>query len=257
MPPSRSDVGDAPAAACLVAAGLGAAAAGALTGIGGDAAAASPTPFHPGDAAADTIVDGFHGYEFGAPGSRIGEIDASRPPDARVDGLEVFVRTVRFVGTPTRAYFYLDPVSHRLQRGKHLIEPDPATCVRQLTTLRLMVVGTHPDLEVETRTGGGAEPETAASGGPGAASSPCRDFLDGDADLRRTVLFRHPESGRVEARMELFQRGGEPRILACYLNESDCVWPDSVQVETGPKLLAPGRGGDTADAPRSELEGAR
>lgn len=195
--------------------------------------------------ASDTIVDGFHGYEFGIPASRIGEIDASFPPEYEVDGLQVYARTLRFIGMPSRTYFYLDPETKRLRRGKHLIEPDPSSCVRQLTTLRLMVAGTHPDLEVEVIRGSGAGADTTEAGSGGAPPVRCPGFMEADSARAWSVLFRNPASGNVEARMELFRRSGTPRILACYLNESDCVWPDSVEVRPGPKLRAPGRGPDT------------
>lgn len=202
-------------------------------------AAADPT------AAPDTIVDGFHGYEFGVPASRIGEIDASLPPEYEADGLQVYARTLRFIGMPSRTYFYLDPEDKRLRRGKHLIEPDASACVRQLTTLRLMVAGTHPDLEVEVIRGSGAGADTTEAGSGGAPPVRCPGFMDADSARAWSVLFRNPSSGNVEARMELFRRSGTPRILACYLNESDCVWPDSVEVRPGPKLRAPGLGPDT------------
>lgn len=209
----------------------------------------SAAPLRP-SATFDTIVDSFHGYEFGTPADRIGEIDISRPPDARMDGLEVYARSLRFIGMPTRAYFYLDSAEYRLRRGKHLIEPDASSCVRQLTTLRLMVAGTHPDLSVRVIRGSGAERNEAT--GRGAPPVQCPGFMDAEDALEWSVLFRNPDTDAVEVRMELFRREGQPRILACYLNTDDCDWPDSVTVEPGPKLLAPGRGPDTTDAPREE-----
>lgn len=210
--------------------------------------AASPGPSAP----ADTLVDSFHGYEFGTPGDRIGEIDLSRPPDHRVDGFEVYARSLRFIAMPTRAYFYLDTAEHRLRAGKHLIEPDASSCLRELTTLRLMVAGTHPELAVRIVRGSGGQRDTAGVDRGGTHPVRCPDFMETEEARVRSVLFRHPETGSVEARMELFRRDGNPRILACYLNEVDCVWPDSVSVEPGPKMLAPGRGADTADASREE-----
>ena len=198
-------------------------------------------------APADTIVDSFHGYELGTPGDRIGEIDVSRPPDDRLDGLEVYARSLRFIAMPTRAYFYLDTAEHRLRRGKHLIEPDPSSCVRELTTLRLMVAGTHPDLSVRVIRGAGAGGDTATVRG-GTPPVRCPAFMEAEEARGWSVLFRNPETEAVEVRMELFRRDGKPRILACYLNESDCVWPDSVAVEPGPKMLAPERGPDTTEA---------
>lgn len=209
----------------------------------------SAAPLRP-SATADTIVDSFHGYEFGTPADRIGEIDISRPPDARMDGLEVYARSLRFIGMPTRAFFYLDSAEYRLRRGKHLIEPDASSCVRQLTTLRLMVAGTHPDLSVRVTRGSGAEPDGAAD--RRAPPVQCPGFMEADEALEWSVLFRNPDTDAVEVRMELFRREGQPRILACYLNADDCDWPDSVTVEPGPKLLAPGRGPDTTDARREE-----
>lgn len=200
-------------------------------------------------AGADTVVDGFHGYEFGTPADRIGEIDASRPPEARHDGLEVYARTLRFIGMPTRAYFYLDTTEHRLRRGKHLIEPDTSSCVRELTTLRLMVAGTHPDLRAEVTRGSGATADTSAAGAGGPPPIQCPRFLEAEDARGWSVRFRNPDTGATEVRMELFRRDGEPRILACYLNESDCAWPDSASVEQGPKLLAPGRSPDTTGSP--------
>ena len=205
------------------------------------------TPLRP-PPPADTIVDSFHGYELGTPGDGIGEIDVSRPPDDRVDGLEVYARSLRFIAMPTRAYFYLDTAEHRLRRGKHLIEPDPASCVRELTTLRLMVAGTHPDLSVRVIRGSGAGGDTATVR-DGAPPVRCPAFMEAEEARGWSVLFRNPETEAVEVRMELFRRDGKPRILACYLNEDDCVWPDSVAVEPGPKMLAPGRGPDTTDGP--------
>ncbi len=199
----------------------------------------------------DTIVESFHGYEFGTPADHIGEIDISRPPDARMDGLEVYARSLRFIGTPTRAYFYLDSADYRLRRGKHLIEPDASSCVRQLTTLRLMVAGTNPDLSVHVIRGSGAERNEVGTE-PGAPPVQCPGFMEADEAREWSVLFRNPDTGAVEVRMELFRREGQPRILACYLNRDDCDWPDSVAVEPGPKLLAPGRGPDTTDARREE-----
>ena len=195
-------------------------------------------------ARADTVVDGFHGYRFGTPAARIGEIDGSRAPDARHEGLEVYARTLRFIGMPTRAYFYLDTAEHRLRRGKHLIEPDPAACVRELTTLRLMLAGTYPDLRVDVIRGSGAAADTATAGG-GPPPVQCPGFVEAEEARGWSVLFRNPETDATEIRIELFRHRGEPRILACYLNESDCVWPDSASVEPGPKLLAPSRAPDT------------
>lgn len=225
-------------------------ASGSLSGRG------SPPPAPPPRyAPVDTIVDSFHGYELGTPVERIGEIDGSRPPDGRVDGLEVYARTLRFIAMPARAYFYLDTAGHRLRRGKHLIEPDLASCVRELTTLRLMVAGTHPDLRVQVIRGSGAARDTPATDGGGPPPVRCPEFMEAEEARSRTVLFRHPDTDAVEVRMELFRRNGTPRILACYLLAGpDCAWPDSVEVETGPKLLAPGRGPDTADVPREEGE---
>lgn len=197
------------------------------------------------------MLDGFHGYEFGTPAAEIGEIDASRPPESRHRGLDVHARTVRFLGMPTRAYFYLDSAG-RLRRGRHLLEPDRSSCVRQLTTLRLMVAGTHPDLLVELIRGSGAAADTARPAGRGAPPVRCPGFLAADTARSWSVLFRHPETGAVEARMELFRRDGEPRILACYRNESDCVWPDSLRVRQGPKLRAPGREPGPADTARKD-----
>lgn len=193
----------------------------------------------------DTVVDGFHGYRFGTPGVRIEEIDVTAPPYRRHEGLEVYARDLHFLGVPTRAYFYLDSARRRLRRGKHLIEPDPSSCVRQLTTLRLMVAATHPELDVRIRRSGGGSDTTSPARG-GAPPVRCPDFLDADSAGSWTVLFRNPSGGRVEARMELFRRDDEPRILACYLNETDCAWPDSVEVRPGPRMLAPGREPDTA-----------
>lgn len=210
--------------------------------------AAAPEPSAP----ADTIVDGFHGYEFGTPGDRIGEIDVSRPPGRRVNGLEVYARSLRFIAMPTRAYFYLDTAEHRLRGGKHLIEPDASSCVRELTTLRLMVAGTHPELAVQIVRGSGGERDTTEVDRGGPPPVRCSDFMGTEEARGRSVLFRHPETGSVEVRMELFRRDGKPRILACYRNEADCAWPDSVSVEPGPEMLAPGRGPDTADATREE-----
>lgn len=211
-----------------------------LASPGGDA-----SPFPAATSAPDTVLDGFHGYEFGIPASRIGEIDASFPPEYEVDGLQVYARTLRFIGMPSRTYFYLDPGTKRLRRGKHLIEPAPSSCVRQLTTLRLMVAGTHPELDVEVIRGSGADADTSEAGSGGAPPVRCPGFIEADSVRNWSVLFRNPTSGTVEARMELFRRSGQPRILACYLNDSDCVWPDSVEVRPGPKLRAPGRGPDT------------
>lgn len=204
-------------------------------------------------APADTIVDSFHGYELGTPGDRIGEIDVSRPPDDRVDGLEVYARSLRFIAMPTRAYFYLDTAEHRLRRGKHLIEPDPASCVRELRTLRLMVAGTHPDLTVRVIRGAGAGGDTTTRRA-GAPPVRCPAFMEAEEARGWSVLFRNPETEAVEVRMELFRRDGKPRILACYLNDDDCAWPDSVAVEPGPKMLAPGRGPDTTDGPGERRE---
>lgn len=213
-------------------------------------AAPGPLPRSAAPASADTIVDSFHGYDLGTPADRIGEIDVSRPPDGRVDGLAVYERTLRFISMPTRAYFYLDTAEHRLRSGKHLIEAEPSSCVRQLTTLRLMVSGTHPDLDVRVVRGSGASGDGSAGGGPPVR---CPGFMEAEDARSWRVLFRHPETDAVEVRMELFRRGGTPRILACYLlTEAECAWPDSVEVESGPKLLAPGRGPDTADARRKE-----
>lgn len=214
------------------------------------AGAGSSGPGPVGSAPADTVLDGFHGYVFGVRAARIGEIDSSRPPEYTVDGMEVYVRTLRFVGMPARTYFYLDPEDRRLRRGKHLIEPDASSCVRQLTTLRLMVSGTHPDLRTEVVRGSGAEADPPTAGRGGAPPVRCPAFVDADTARDWTVLFRNPASGALEARMELFRRGGEPRILACYLNESDCEWPDSVDVRPGPKLRAPERAPDTTGAGR-------
>lgn len=217
------------------------------------ASAASPSPDASRTAAAaDTVLDSFHGYEIGTPGDRIGEIDVSRAPDARVDGLAVYARSLRFIAMPTRAFFYLDTAEHRLRRGKHLIEPDASSCVRQLTTVRLMVAGTHPDLRVELIRGSGAARDTSAADGGGGPPVQCPGFMEAEEARSWSVLFRNPETDAVEARMELFRHEGQPRILACYLNVSDCAWPDSVQVEPGPKMLAPARGPDTTDAPREE-----
>lgn len=201
---------------------------------------------------ADTVVDSFHGYELGTPGTRIDEIDVARAPEALVDGLGVYARTLRFIGMPTRAHFYLDTTEHRLRRGKHLVEPDSSSCVRQLTTLRLMVAGTHPDLRVRTIRGSGATADTASPDPGGAPPVQCPGFMEAGEASSWSVLFRNPDSDAVEVRMELFRRGGKPRILACYLNESDCAWPDSVRVQPGPRLLAPERGPDTTDGPREE-----
>lgn len=232
---------------CLLGAALLLIAARPLPGPPASSSAALPEASAP----ADTIVDGFHGYEFGTPGDRIGEIDVSRPPQRRVDGLEVYARSLRFIAMPTRAYFYLDSAEHRLRGGKHLIEPDASSCVRELTTLRLMVAGTHPELAVRVVRGSGGERDTTEVERAGPPVR-CPAFMETEEARRRSVLFRHPETGSVEVRMELFRRDGKPRILACYLNEADCVWPDSVSVEPGPKMLAPGRGPDTADASREE-----
>lgn len=223
----------------------------------GPRASPGPGPFPPGpfppSEPADTIVDSFHGYDLGTPADRIGEIDVSRPPDARVDGLEVYARTLRFIAMPTRAYFYLDSAEQRLRRGKHLIEPDPSSCVRELTTLRLMVAGTHPDLAVRVIRGSGAARDTSAADGGGAPPVQCPAFMEAEEARSWSVLFRNPDTDAVEVRMELFRRDGTPRILACYLlTGPECSWPDSVAVETGPKLLAPGRGPDTAEVHREE-----
>lgn len=219
-----------------------------LAFAGGGSRAALATAAPDTSTAADTIVDGFHGYEFGVPASRIGEIDATFPPEYEVDGLQVYARTLRFIGMPSRTYFYLDPDTKRLRRGKHLIEPDSSACVRQLTTLRLMVAGTHPDLEVEVIRGSSAGADTSEAGSGGTPPVRCPGFMEADSARSWSVLFRNPTSGNVEARMELFRRSGTPRILGCYLNESDCAWPDSVEVRPGPKLRAPGRGPDTTSS---------
>lgn len=232
--------------ACLA---LAAALLGPAVAADGEVPLATKRPSTAAGPASDTIVDGFHGYEFGTPASRIGEIDASGPPESRVDGLDVFARTMGFLGSTTRAYFYLDPATRRLRRGKHLMKPDRSTCVRQLATLRLMLAATYPELQVEVGADGRSPPAPAgARVGHGGDATRCRDLFAGDSTARRTVRFRNPASGAVEVRLELFRRGGEPRILACYLNATDCSWPDSVAFDPGPELLAPGRGPDTTDA---------
>ncbi len=234
--------------AALVAAGLPAAtgAVPAPPDVCAPPAADGDAPAH--GSPADTVVDGFHGYDLGTPAGSIGEIEPSGSPDARLDGLEVYARTLRFLGMPTRAYFYLDTAEHRLRRGKHLMEPGASSCARQLNTLRLMVAGTHPELRVQSIRRSGASADTADVEESGLAAARCPDLMGESEAVEWTLLMRNPRTDAVEVRMELFRRGGEPRILACYLNQSDCAWPDSVEVRPGPELRAPGRGPDTASA---------
>lgn len=194
---------------------------------------------------AQTVTEGFHGYDWGQPGREIPEIDVSRAPERRAEGLLVYARTARFLGVPTRVVFYLDPEGKRLRKGKYLMEPDPGSCVREFTTVRLMIGGSYEGLREEPDPAPeGYQPrpsEEAATGPPAPAGLTCGDFLGGAGPPWRGVRFVNPGTGEAEVRAALFRRDSVPRILVCYLVDEDCEWPEGLDVEPGPKTLAPAR----------------